>query len=70
MREQNKAAAVDAGAADAAGERLHVEVGKFAAAACGDPGAIRRSGQIANKPILGWLQVEHESVILRRERGI
>lgn len=51
MREQNKAAAVDAGAAgaaDAAGERLHVEVGKFAAAACGDPGAIRRSGQIAN----------------------
>ena len=47
-REKNKAATVDAGAADAAGERLHVEVGKFAAAACGDPGAIRRSGQIAN----------------------
>ncbi|MFI7804349.1 hypothetical protein PSFL_54840 [Pseudomonas sp. DD1] len=41
-REQNKAAAVDAGAADAAGERLHVEAGKFAAAVCGDPGAAER----------------------------
>lgn len=41
-REQNKAAAVDAGAADAAGERLHVEAGKFAAAACGDPGVAKR----------------------------
>ena len=41
-REQNKAAAVDAGAADVAGDRLHVEAGKFAAAACGDPGAAQR----------------------------
>ena len=41
-REQNKAAAVDAGAADAAGDRLHVEAGKFAAAACSDPGASQR----------------------------
>lgn len=41
-REQNKAAAVDAGSADAAGERLHVEAGKLAATACGDPGAAQR----------------------------
>ncbi len=41
-REQNKAAAVDAGAADAAGERLHVEAGKLAATACVDPGAAQR----------------------------
>ncbi|MDF3188004.1 DUF2514 domain-containing protein [Pseudomonas paracarnis] len=41
-REQNKAATVDAGHADAAGERLHVEAGKFAAAACSDPGAAQR----------------------------
>ncbi len=41
-REQNKTAAVDAGAADVAGERLHVEAGKFAAATCGDPGAAKR----------------------------
>ena len=41
-REQNKAAAVDAGTADAAGERLHVEADKFAAAACGDPGVAKR----------------------------
>lgn len=41
-REQNKAATVDAGAADAAGDRLHVEAGKFAATACGDPGATQR----------------------------
>lgn len=41
-REQNKAAAVDAGAADAAGDRLHVEASQFAATACGDPGAAQR----------------------------
>ncbi len=41
-REQNKAAAVDAGTADAAGDRLHVEAGKFAATACADPGAAQR----------------------------
>lgn len=41
-REQSKAAGVDAGTADAAGERLHVEAGKFAAAACGDSGAAQR----------------------------
>ena len=41
-REQNNAATVDAGAADAAGERLHVEAGKLAATACGDPGAAQR----------------------------
>ena len=41
-RLQSKAAAVDAGAADAAGDRLHVEAGKFAAAACGDSGASQR----------------------------
>lgn len=42
-REQNKAATVDAGAADAAGDRLHVDANKFAASACaGDPGATQR----------------------------
>ncbi|MBF6029691.1 DUF2514 domain-containing protein [Pseudomonas sp. P115] len=41
-REQNKAAAVDAGTADAGGDRLHVEAGKFAATACADPGAAKR----------------------------
>ena len=41
-REQNNAATVDAGVADAAGDRLHVEAGKFAANACGDPGAAQR----------------------------
>ncbi|QXQ16604.1 DUF2514 family protein [Pseudomonas tolaasii] len=41
-REQNKAAAVDASNADAAGVRLHIEAGKLAAAACGDPGAAHR----------------------------
>lgn len=41
-REQNKAAAVDAGAADAAGNSLHIEAGKFAATACGDPGVAQR----------------------------
>ena len=42
-REQNKMAAIDAGAADAAGDQLHVDAKKFAAAACGDPGASQRS---------------------------
>lgn len=42
-REQNMAAAVDAGTADAAGGRLHVEADKFAATACGDPGVAQRS---------------------------
>lgn len=42
-REKNKAAAVDAGTADAAGDRLHVEADKFAATACGDPRAAKRS---------------------------
>lgn len=41
-REQNKAAAVDAGTADAAGDRLHVEASQFAVTACGDPGAAQR----------------------------
>nr|WP_269841827.1 DUF2514 family protein [Pseudomonas sp. MF6784] len=41
-REQIKAAGVDAGTADAAGDRLHVEAGKFAATACGNPGAAKR----------------------------
>ncbi|NMZ20759.1 DUF2514 domain-containing protein [Pseudomonas rhodesiae] len=41
-REQIKAATVDAGTADAAGDRLHVEAGKFAATACGNPGAAER----------------------------
>lgn len=41
-REQNKAAAVDAGAADAVGDGLHVEAGKLAATACGDPGTAKR----------------------------
>ena len=41
-REQNKAAAVDAGVADAAGDRLHIEANQFAATACGDPGAAQR----------------------------
>ncbi|WP_413776642.1 DUF2514 family protein [Pseudomonas sp. B21-054] len=44
-REQNKAATVDAGVA---GERLHVEAGKFAGTACGDPGAAQR-GASANR---------------------
>ena len=41
-REEIKVASADAGAADAAGDRLHVEAGKFAAAACSDPGAAQR----------------------------
>ena len=41
-RQQNKAAAVDAGTADAAGDRLHIDAGKFAASACGDPGVAQR----------------------------
>lgn len=41
-REKNQAATVDAGAADAAGDRLDVEAGKFAATACGDPGVAQR----------------------------
>ena len=41
-REQNKAATVDAGTADAAGDRLHIEAGKYAATACGAPGSAQR----------------------------
>lgn len=41
-RDQNKAASVDASVADAAGGRLHIEAGKFAATACGDPRATER----------------------------
>ncbi|NWA68004.1 DUF2514 family protein [Pseudomonas reactans] len=42
-REQNKAADVDAGAADAAGDRLRVDANKFAVSTCaGDPGATQR----------------------------
>ena len=41
-REQNNAASVDAATADVAGDRLHVEAGKLAAKACGDPGAAQR----------------------------
>ena len=46
-REQNKAATVDAGTADAAGDRLHVEASQFAATACGDPGAAQRGASAA-----------------------
>ncbi|KIQ08384.1 prophage PssSM-03 [Pseudomonas simiae] len=41
-REQNKAAAVDAGAADAAGDRLHVEASRLAGTASVDPGVAQR----------------------------
>lgn len=41
-REQSNAATVDAGTADAAGDRLYVEASQFAATACGDPGASQR----------------------------
>lgn len=41
-REQNRAAAVDAGAADAAGDRLHADANKLAATACRDTGAAQR----------------------------
>lgn len=41
-REQNKAATLDAGAADAAGDRLHVEASELAATACVDPGSAQR----------------------------
>ena len=41
-RDQNKTASVDASVADAAGDRLHIEAGKFAATACGDPGVAQR----------------------------
>lgn len=41
-REQNKAADADAGNADAAGDRLHVEASKFASSACSDPGVAQR----------------------------
>ncbi|QYM66679.1 DUF2514 domain-containing protein [Pseudomonas sp. So3.2b] len=51
-REQNKAAGVDAGTADAAGERLHVEAGKFAAAACGDPGAAKRGASATRAAVV------------------
>lgn len=47
-REQNKAAAVDAGTADAASERLHVDANKLAASACpGDSGAAQRGASAA-----------------------
>ena len=46
-REQNKAATLDAGTADAAGDRLHVEANQFAATACGDPGAAQRGASAA-----------------------
>ncbi|SDU91404.1 DUF2514 domain-containing protein [Pseudomonas mucidolens] len=41
-RAEIKAATDDASTADAAGDRLHVETSKFAATACGDPGAAQR----------------------------
>ena len=41
-RDQNKTASVDASVADAAGDRLHIEAGKIAATACGDPRATER----------------------------
>lgn len=41
-RDQNKTASVDASVADAAGDRLHIEAGKFAATACVDPGTTQR----------------------------
>ncbi|MFW9086988.1 DUF2514 domain-containing protein [Pseudomonas sp. P2758] len=46
-RVQNEAATVDAGNADAAGDRLHVEATKFAAAACSDPGIAQRGASAA-----------------------
>lgn len=41
-REQNKAADIDVGTADAAGDRLHIEAGRFAATTCVDPRATQR----------------------------
>ncbi|ASV38990.1 hypothetical protein CI807_23200 [Pseudomonas sp. NS1(2017)] len=41
-REQNKAAAVDAGVADAAGDRLYADATTLAATACGDSGVTQR----------------------------
>lgn len=42
-REQNKTAALDAGIADVAGDRLHLEANNLASSACpGDPGAAQR----------------------------
>lgn len=41
-REQNKNAAIDASTADTAGDRLHVEAGKFARARSDNPGAAQR----------------------------
>lgn len=42
-REEIRAANADAGSADAAGDRLHVRAGEFAASACpSDPGAAQR----------------------------
>lgn len=41
-QEQIKAASVDAGAANAAGNRLHVEAAEFAATGCSDPGVAQR----------------------------
>ena len=42
-REQNKTAALDAGIADVAGDRLHLEANNLAASACpGDRGAAQR----------------------------
>ena len=46
-REQNKAAAVDAGVADSVGDRLHVEASQFAATACGDSGVAQRGASAA-----------------------
>lgn len=41
-REQNKAATVDAGVADAVGDRLHADASKLAATSCGDSGVAQR----------------------------
>lgn len=41
-REQNKAATVDAGVADAAGDRLHADANALAATTCGDSGVAQR----------------------------
>ncbi|MCI1739799.1 MAG: DUF2514 domain-containing protein [Pseudomonas veronii] len=46
-REQIRVANVDAGSADTVSDRMHVEAGKFAATACGDPGAAQRGASAA-----------------------
>lgn len=65
-REQNKAAAVDAGVADAAGDRLHIEANQFATTACGDPGAAQR-GASATRAAMVLSDLLSRSVATNRE---